>query len=59
MISYRALNLSLAENPETVMEFLNLLSKEIRPRADQEIGIMAKMKEEENNFKVSFILMFL
>lgn len=48
--AHRALNLSLAEDPDHVMEFLNLLSKELRPRAEQEIGVMAKMKEQENNF---------
>lgn len=34
-------------------QFLNLLSDELHTRAEQEIGVMAKLKEEEGNFKVS------
>ncbi|XP_075234132.1 mitochondrial intermediate peptidase [Lycorma delicatula] len=49
--AHRALNLSLAENPNNVSQFLNLLSKELRPRSEQEIRVMAKMKEEESNFR--------
>ncbi|RZF48341.1 hypothetical protein LSTR_LSTR010304 [Laodelphax striatellus] len=48
--AHRALKLSLAETPENVRDFLNLLSKELRPRAENEFNVMMKMKEVENDF---------
>lgn len=44
----RALRGSLAESPETVVDFLNALTNELKPRAARDFNTMRNMKKRTN-----------
>lgn len=46
--AHRALNASTVECPEMVREFIDVLTKDLRPRADNDFCIMEKMKRKES-----------
>jgi len=45
---FRALKSSTAETPDMVSEFLNNLSAELKPRAEQDFQSMHRLKVAEN-----------
>lgn len=52
-IIFRALKSSTAESPKMVNEFLANLSNELKPRAENDFQLMAKMKRSEIGNKVN------
>lgn len=46
----RAVNSSLAESPDLVLNFLKLVSKEVRPLAKEDFREMEKMKKEQYRY---------
>ncbi|XP_066987964.1 mitochondrial intermediate peptidase isoform X1 [Macrobrachium rosenbergii] len=51
--AHRAVKGSLAETPELVQNFLNLLSQEVRPRAEEDFAEMGIMKMTQNKYSKS------
>uniref|UniRef100_T1P7J4 Peptidase family M3 n=1 Tax=Musca domestica TaxID=7370 RepID=T1P7J4_MUSDO len=49
--AHRALNSSTVESPEMVKEFIDELTRELRPRADADFRIMEEMKRKESGNK--------
>lgn len=48
--AHRAVNSSLAESPDLVLNFLKLVSKEVRPLAKEDFREMEKMKKEQYRY---------
>ena len=46
--AHRALNASTVEHPQMVKEFIDVLSNELRPRADADFRLMEKMKRKDS-----------
>lgn len=42
----RALKSSIVEEPEVVMQFLDTLTQQLRPRAEEDFDNMRKMKQQ-------------
>lgn len=47
-LSHRALKGSLAESPKFVVDFLELLAEEVRPRAQEDFDEMAAAKKVQS-----------
>lgn len=45
--SHRANRSSMIQSPESVMEFLDLLTEELKPRVEKEIGELIRLKQEQ------------
>lgn len=46
--AHRALNASTVEHPQMVKEFIDVLSNELRPRADADFRLMEKIKRKDS-----------
>lgn len=57
--AHRALNASTVEHPQMVREFIDELSKDLRPRAEADFRTMEKMKVSLRTYDKALILIFL